>query len=138
MIALVFFWHIQEIVLGAWIAEWYHTQLWLMGHCAILWAVSSSLHDDKFFLDPSTTSTFYSRFYFVYLVWYYYLSVKFVMWIVKQKIENKRNLFLKNILFFQWICPPYQSSPQWLLMAKEWNFPAQHLELMSQTNFSVA
>ena len=31
-----------------------------------------------------------------YLVWYYYLSVKFVMWIVKQKIENKRNLFLKK------------------------------------------
>ena len=23
-----------------------------------------------------------------YLIWYYYLSVKFIMWIVKQKIEN--------------------------------------------------
>ena len=29
------------------------------------------------------------------MIWYYYLFVKFVMWIVKQKIENKRNLFKK-------------------------------------------
>ena len=48
------------------------------------------------FLDPSTTSTLSSWFYLVYLIWYYYLSVKFVLWIVKQKIENKRNLFKKT------------------------------------------
>ena len=36
-----------------------------------------------------------SWFYLVYLIWYYYLSVKFVIWIVKQKIENKQNLFKK-------------------------------------------
>ena len=58
--------------------------------CAMPWAVSSSLDDDKLFLDPRTTSILSSWF---YLIWYYYLSVKFVMWIVKQKIENKRNLF---------------------------------------------
>ena len=41
------------------------------------------------FSDQSTTSLHSS---WIYLV---YLTVKFVMWIVKQKIENKRNLFLK-------------------------------------------
>ena len=35
--------------------------------------------------------------YLVYLIWYYYLSVKYVIWIVKRKIENNRNLsFLKK------------------------------------------
>ena len=58
--------------------------------------MSSSLGDNKLFLDPSTTSTLYSLFYLVNLIQYYYLSVKFVIWIVKQKIENKRNLFVKT------------------------------------------
>ena len=79
---------------GAWIAVWYHTWLWSSVHCAMPWAVSLSLGDDKLFLDPNTISKLYSWF---YLVWYYYLSVKFVMWIVKQKIENKRYLFTKNL-----------------------------------------
>ena len=47
-----------------------------------------SLGDDSF-LDPSKTSMLSSWLYLVYLIWYYYLSVKFVMWIVKQKMENK-------------------------------------------------
>ena len=34
-----------------------------------------------------------------YLIWNFYLSVKFVMWIVKQKIENKQNLFLNKFTF---------------------------------------
>ena len=51
--------------------------------------------DYKLFLDPSTTSALSSWFYFVNLIWHYYVSVKFVMWIVKQEIENKWNLFLK-------------------------------------------
>ena len=45
------------------------------------------------------TSMLSSWLYLVYLIWYYYLSVKFVMWIVKQKIENKWNLFKKSL---QW------------------------------------
>ena len=44
--------------------------------------------------EPRWHQMLYSWFYLVCLIWYYYLSVKFVMWIVKQKIENKRNLFL--------------------------------------------
>ena len=40
----------------------------------------------------------FSWFYLVDLIWYYYLSVKFVMWIVKPKIENNRNLFLDKHL----------------------------------------
>ena len=76
---------------GAWIAEFYHTWLWSSVHCAMPWAVSLSLGDDKLFLDPSTTSTLSSWFYLVYLIWYYYLSLKFVIWIVKQKIEIERN-----------------------------------------------
>ena len=58
--------------------------------------MSLSIGDDKLFSDPSTTSTLYSWFYLVYLIQYSYLSVKFVMWIVKQKIENKLALFKKN------------------------------------------
>ena len=85
-------------VLDARIAEWYHNRLWPSVHGDMPWAMSSSLSDGKLFLDPSTTSKLYSWFYLVCLIWYYYLSVKFVMWIVKQKIENKRNLFKKTSL----------------------------------------
>ena len=78
---------------GVWIAEWYHTWFWSLVHCAMPWATSLSLGDNKIFSFPSTRSTLSSWFYLVYLIWYYYLCVKFVMWIVKQKIENKINLF---------------------------------------------
>ena len=54
--------------------------------------------------DPSTTSMLSSWFYLAYLIWYYYLSVKFVMRIVKQKIESRRNLFKKNIVSGLWVC----------------------------------
>ena len=37
---------------GAWIAEWYHTWLWSPVCCAMLWAVSLSHSDDKFFFGP--------------------------------------------------------------------------------------
>ena len=75
---------------GAWISEWYHTWLWSLVSCAMPWAVSSSRR------------TLSSLFYLVYLIWYYYLSVKFVMWIVKQKIENKINLFKKVLHLQHW------------------------------------
>ena len=59
------------------------------------WAVSLSLGDDKLFFRPK--HNIYALFVILFglfdLIWYYYLSVKFVMWILKQKIENKRNLF---------------------------------------------
>ena len=45
------------------------------------------------FLDPSTTSMLSSWFNLVYLIWYYYLSVKFAMWIMKQKTENEQKKF---------------------------------------------
>ena len=35
--------------MGAWIAEWYHTQLWSLVWWAMPWVVSSSLGDDKVF-----------------------------------------------------------------------------------------
>ena len=56
------------------------------------WAVSLSLGDDKLFFGPK--HNIYAL--FMILFGLFDLSVKFVMWIVKQKIENKRNLFLKN------------------------------------------
>ena len=61
------------------------------------WAVSSSLGDDKLFFGPKHNIYALFMILFGLFVWYYYLSVKFVMWIVKQKIENKRNLFLKKL-----------------------------------------
>ena len=42
----------------------------------------------------------YLNFHSVYLISYYYLYVKFVMWIVKQKLENKRNLLKKPFIQF--------------------------------------
>ena len=63
------------------------------------------------FLDPSTTSTLSSWFYLVYLIWYHYLSVEFGKWIVKQKIENKLNLFKKTI--WLWRAVVVASLAQW-------------------------
>ena len=57
--------------------------------------MSRSLGNDKHFFGPKHNIYAFSWFYLVYLIWYYYLSVKFVIWIVKQKIENKQNLFKK-------------------------------------------
>ena len=36
----------------AWIAEWYHTWLWSSVRCAMPWAKSLSLSDDKLFFGP--------------------------------------------------------------------------------------
>ena len=68
------------------IAKWYHTRLWTLP-CPEPWF--QALVTTNSFSDPSTTSTHSSWFCVVYLIWYYYLSVKFLMWIVKQKIEEK-------------------------------------------------
>ena len=81
---------------GAWIAEWYHTRLWSLLRYAMPWAVISSLSDDKLFFGPKHNIYALFMILFGLFVWYYYLSVKFVMWIVKQKIENKIKLFLKK------------------------------------------
>ena len=37
---------------GAWIADWYHSRFCLSVRCAMIWAVSSSLGDDKLFFGP--------------------------------------------------------------------------------------
>ena len=49
------------------------------------WAGSSSLGDDKLFFGPKHNIVAL----FMILFGLFDLSVKFVMWIVKQKIENK-------------------------------------------------
>ena len=56
------------------------------------WAVSSSLSDDKLFFGPK--HNIYSFFLILFGLFdlILYLSVKFVMWIVKQKIENNQKL----------------------------------------------
>ena len=64
------------------------------GPCPGLWV--QALGSTNSFSDPSTTSTLSSWFYLVYLIWYFYLSLKFVMWIVKQKIEIIRKFFLNR------------------------------------------
>ena len=87
-----------------------HLNSWVVSHsaqytvpCPGLWVQASVMTNS--FLDPSTTSTLSSWFCLVYLIWYYYLSVKFVKWILKQKIEIRRNLFKKWYLtwvLFNW------------------------------------
>ena len=37
---------------GAWVAEQYHTWLWTLVHCAMPWAMSLSLGDNKLFFGP--------------------------------------------------------------------------------------
>ena len=54
-------------------------------------AVSLSLSDDKLFFGPK--HNIYAL--FMILFGLFDLILLFVMWIVKQKIENKRNLFKK-------------------------------------------
>ena len=89
------------------LCSWYILDSWVVSHLALnicilclVWLWVQALVMTNSFSDTSKTSMFSSWFYLVYLIWYYYLSVKFVMWIVKMKIENKRNL-LKKIMSFQ-------------------------------------
>ena len=49
--------------------------------------VSLSLSDDKLFIGPKHNIYAFSWFYLVNFIWCYNLSVKFVMLIVKRKIE---------------------------------------------------
>ena len=62
------------------------------------WAVSLSLGDDKLFFGPK--HNIYAL--FMILFGLFDLILLFVMWIVKQKIENKRNLFKKYHLKHKW------------------------------------
>ena len=66
---------------------------WYTAPCPGPWVWASVMTNS--FLDPSITSMLSLWLYLVYLIWCFYLSVKFVMLIVKQKIENKQNLFYK-------------------------------------------
>ena len=85
--------------MGAWIAEWSSHSTLNIGMLRPGPWVRASVTSNSFSV-PSTTSMLYSWFYLICLIRYYYLSVKFVMWIVKQKIENKRNLFKKKIYIY--------------------------------------
>ena len=84
---------------GARIAKWYHTRLWSLVCCTMPWAMSSSLSYDNLFLDPSTTSTLSSWLYLVYLIRYYYLSVKFLMWKRDRKCLLLTIFLCTSILF---------------------------------------
>ena len=70
------------------------SEYWHAAPCSGPWVWALGITNS--FSYPSTSCMLSSWFYLVCLIWYYYLSVKFVMWIVKQKIENKQNLFLKR------------------------------------------
>ena len=58
------------------------------------WVVSLWLVMTKLFIGPKHNNYAFLWFYLVYFIQYHYLSVNFFMWIVKQKIENKRNMFM--------------------------------------------
>ena len=58
-----------------------------------------SLADNKLFFGPKHNIYTFFMILIGFLIQYKYLSVKLVMWIVKQKIENKRNLVKKLNLF---------------------------------------
>ena len=72
-----------------------HLDSWVVSHLALnIGTLRHALghefepHWRQTFLDPSTSMLFMIRFGF--LIQYYYLSVKFVIWIVKQTIEHLR------------------------------------------------
>ena len=46
-------WLNYTLINGAWIAEWYHTWLWSSVSCAMPWAVSLRLGDDKLLFRPN-------------------------------------------------------------------------------------
>ena len=94
---------------------------WYAAPCPGPWVWASVMTNS--FSDPSTISMLSSWFYLVCLIWYYYFYVKFVMWIVKQKIENKRNL-LKNTAIFMvaekclaivWPCQQKVNCKKWAI-----------------------
>ena len=80
---------------GVWIAELYHTRRWSSVCCTMPWALSLGLGDGQtlFWTQAQHLCILHDSIWFIL---YYYFSVKFVMWIVKQKIENKIKLFLKK------------------------------------------
>ena len=60
------------------------------------WAMSLSLGDNKLFSRPMHNIYAFFMILFGLFDLILFLSLKFIMWIVKQKIENKINLFQKN------------------------------------------
>ena len=72
--------------MGAWIAEW-------SSHSTLNIGTLRPEFEPRWHQILFRSQAQHSWFYLICLIRYYYLSVKFVMWIVKQKIENKRNLF---------------------------------------------
>ena len=86
-------------VFSAWIAEWYHTRLWTLACCPGPWV--QALVMTNFLSDPSTTSILFSWFFLVYLIQYCYLVVKFVMWIVIQKLKINKIRLKKDLCFVQ-------------------------------------
>ena len=77
-------------------SEWFHTWLWSLVHCAIGHEFKPQWQQ-TLFRTQAQHLCFIHDFYLIYLIWYYYFSVKFFMWIVKQKIENKR-IFLYRVV----------------------------------------
>ena len=62
--------------LDSWVVS--HSALNISMLCHALGCEFEALVTTYSFSDPSTTSTLSSWFYLVYLIWYYYLSIKFV------------------------------------------------------------
>ena len=87
---------IRSQLRGAWIVEWYHTWLLSMVHCAMPWALNSSLGDDQtlFWTQAQHLCFIHDSIWFIWFDTIICLSI--VMWIVKQKIENKIS---QNICF---------------------------------------
>ena len=73
----------KQVKQGAWIGK-QSTHLTLNIGTLL---VSLSLSDDKLFIGPKHNIYAFSWFYLVNFIWCYNLSVKFVMLIVKRKIE---------------------------------------------------
>ena len=62
------------------------------------WAMSLSLGDDKLFFGPK--HNIYALFMILFGLFDLILLFVYQLWIVKQKIENKRNLFKKECVTY--------------------------------------
>ena len=79
---------------GGWIAELYDTHLWALLCCTMPWAVTLSLR--LFFRPKQNIYTFFMILFGLFDLLLLFVC-KFDMWFLKQKIENKQNLFKKDV-----------------------------------------
>ena len=84
------------LLVGAQIGKWYRTRFWTSVYCAILGCEFEPQWWQTLYWNEAEQLHFFHN--SLWFIWFDYLSVNlFFKWIVKQKIQIKWNLFLKQL-----------------------------------------